>query len=110
MELTEYQRESTKTAIYPDRGLSSPMALAYTCLGLAGEAGELANKAKKILRDGDSDYLRSQMKDELGDCLWYIAAIANELKTTLEICGSQNIAKLEDRKLRGVLHGSGDNR
>jgi NTP pyrophosphatase (non-canonical NTP hydrolase) len=110
MRLSEYQFDATKTSIYPDAGLCTPIALAYTSLGLAGEAGEVANKAKKILRDGDSQELRDAIAGELGDVMWYLAAVANELHVSLEDIGIANLNKLSDRKARNTLQGNGDNR
>jgi len=106
MQLDEYQERAGETAIYPD-------GLNYPILGLAGEAGELCNKYKKILRDkgGEADVNDiDQMAKELGDVLWYVAQIATELGTDLETVARRNLMKLEDRQNRGVLGGSGDDR
>ena len=106
MNLDEYQERAGETAIYPD-------GLNYPILGLAGEAGELCNKYKKILRDkgGEADINdMDELAKELGDVLWYVAQIATELDTDLEIVARRNLMKLEDRQNRGVLGGSGDNR
>ena len=106
MKLDEYQERAGETAIYPD-------GLNYPILGLAGEAGELCNKYKKILRDkgGEADINdMDELAKELGDVLWYVAQIATELDTDLEIVARRNLMKLEDRQNRGVLGGSGDNR
>lgn len=106
MKLDEYQQRANETAIYPE-------GLNYPILGLAGEAGELCNKYKKILRDkgGEADINDlGQLAKELGDVLWYVAQIATELDTDLETVARRNLMKLEDRQNRGVLGGSGDNR
>lgn len=106
MNLDEYQERAGETAIYPN-------GLNYPILGLAGEAGELCNKYKKILRDkgGEADINDMvELAKELGDVLWYVAQIATELDTDLEIVARRNLMKLEDRQNRGVLGGSGDNR
>ena len=106
MQLDEYQERANDTAIYPE-------GLNYPILGLAGEAGELCNKYKKILRDkgGEADINdMGELAKELGDVLWYVAQIATELDTDLEIVARRNLMKLEDRQNRGVLGGSGDNR
>ena len=106
MKLNDYQNRANETAIYPE-------GLNYPILGLAGEAGELCNKYKKILRDkgGEAALLDiNEMEKELGDVLWYVAQIATELGTDLETVAKANIMKLGDRKERGVLGGSGDNR
>lgn len=106
MKLDEYQQLANDTAIYPE-------GLNYPILGLAGEAGELCNKYKKILRDkgGEADVNdMDQLAKELGDVLWYVAQIATELGTDLETIARRNLMKLAGRKARGVLGGSGDDR
>lgn len=108
MKLNEYQKKATETAIY-----GSGSKLVYPILGLVGEAGELANKYKKVLRDNGgilTPEVREAMKKELGDVLWYIAATANDLGTTLEEVAEENISKLKSRQTRGKIGGSGDNR
>jgi len=103
LDMEEYQKSAAETAIY-----SSKHAVIYPALGLAAEAGEVANKVKKILRDGDFD--RKAIADEIGDCLWYIAALCRDLNVSMNDVARANLSKLEDRKKRGVLSGSGDNR
>ena len=106
MKLNDYQNRANETAIYPE-------GLNYPILGLAGEAGEICNKYKKILRDkgGDVDVNDlDELAKELGDVLWYVAQIATELGTDLETVARVNLMKLRDRKDRGVLGGSGDER
>ena len=98
MKLTfeEYQRQASETALYPKR-LEN---LEYPTLGLAGEAGEVANIVKKIQRDFDgklTDEIRTKLKDELGDVLWYISACADELGLTLDQIAEFNIEKLAER-------------
>ncbi len=108
VELSEYQRRSRSTAHYPRTD-----ALAYPALGLAGEAGEFADHAKKVIRDDDgvvSAERREAMSKELGDVLWYVAQLATELDLELEQIAQENIEKLESRMRRGVLAGSGDDR
>jgi NTP pyrophosphatase (non-canonical NTP hydrolase) len=110
MDFNSYQRRASYTAIYPTDGLNG---LLYTSLGLVSEAGEVAGKVKKILRDNNSimtDERKEHLIDELGDVLWYCAMIANELKTNLGAVATRNVNKLEDRKNRNVIGGSGDNR
>ena len=108
MEFSEYQRLSRRTAEYPRAAW-----LTYPALGLAGEAGEVAEHAKKVIRDDDgvvSDERRGAMRKELGDVLWYVAQLANELGLELEDIAAANLEKLLSRQRRGVLSGSGDER
>jgi NTP pyrophosphatase (non-canonical NTP hydrolase) len=108
MDLAEYQRLSRSTAHYP-----RTEALTYPALGLAGEAGEFADHAKKVIRDDGgavSDERRAAMSKELGDVLWYVAQLATELELDLDEIAQQNLEKLLSRKRRGVLAGSGDDR
>ena len=74
----------------------------------AAEAGEVANKVKKIMRDGDFD--REAIADEIGDCLWYIAALCRDLNVDMENGGYSNLEKLHSRQKRGTLRGNGDKR
>ena len=109
MTFEEYQQESRKTAIYPGVGHN----FVYPTLGLSGEAGEVADKIKKVLRDQDGkleDATRTENEKELGDVLWYIAQIATELGLSLERVAAENIKKLLSRLERGAIKGSGDNR
>ena len=108
MNLNEYQTRALKTAIYP-----TETALTYTVLGLASEAGEVAGKLKKLIRDGDGEltpHAVGELAAEAGDCLWYIAAVADALGLTLDQIAEYNLAKLGDRQARGKLGGSGDQR
>ena len=108
MELADYQRRSRRTAEYPREAW-----LAYPALGLAGEAGEVAEHAKKALRDDGGEVTaerRDAMGKELGDVLWYVAQLASELSLELEDVAQQNLDKLLSRQRRGVLSGSGDDR
>jgi len=108
VELSEYQRLSRSTAAYPREAW-----LAYPALGLAGEAGEIAEHAKKAIRDDAgtiSEERRSAMARELGDVLWYLAGLATELGLDLDQIARENLEKLLSRQRRGVLSGSGDDR
>lgn len=111
MKLSEYQEKAIKTAVYPKH-----VALPYLALGLAGEAAEVANKVKKIIRgDYDNDPERAeealnQIAMELGDTLWYIAVLADELGSNLDLIAAANIDKLAARAEADTLKGSGDNR
>lgn len=107
-----YQAAVATTAIYPDSGKGSALALAYVGLGL-GEAGEIQGKIKKILRDDAgqvTDATRIALAKEAGDLLWYVARLASEISMPLEVIAQMNINKLADRQQRGVLGGSGDDR
>jgi NTP pyrophosphatase (non-canonical NTP hydrolase) len=108
MELSEYQRQSRRTAEYPREAW-----LAYPALGLAGEAGEVAEHAKKAIRDDGGKITperRTAMTKELGDVLWYVAQLASELDLDLDEIAKGNLEKLFSRQERGVLSGSGDDR
>ena len=109
--LDDYQREATRTAVY--RGRGTVEGLTYVCLGIAGEAGEVCNKAKKVLRDAGgvmTEERRAAMEAELGDVLWYVAALADELGVSLSAAAAGNLAKLADRAARGAIKGDGDRR
>lgn len=110
MLFNHYQEHTRNTAIYPDAGKGTIPAISYVALGLAGEAGEIANKVKKLSRDGDKLELRDQIRAEIGDCLWYLFRMADELGVQAGDLAFQNICKLQDRAKRGVIGGSGDSR
>ena len=122
MTIEEYQTIIKKTSIYPEN-----IGLAYCAMGLTGEAGEVSDKIKKIYRDKDvfdSSGLIDQekihlevipeekesIKKELGDVMWYITAMANELGLSLEEIMEANYNKLIKRRETNTLHGSGDDR
>jgi len=106
---TEYQRRAADTAIFPKE-----KALEYLTLGLTGEAGEIANKVKKLLRDGaDREGYHEKLNaigKELGDVMWYCAMLAKEVDMNLGRIMEDNLDKLADRKARNRLQGDGDNR
>ena len=109
MLISDYQELSRRTATYPGAGEN----LVYPTLGLAGEAGEVAEKVKKLLRDDGgvmSDERRAALAGELGDVLWYVAQVATEAGLDLEEIAQGNLDKLVSRQQRGVLSGSGDSR
>ena len=109
MQFNEYQKSARQTAIYSDAGKN----FAYPALGLCGEAGEVAEKIKRVVRDGRDSVTPEEVKEiskELGDVLWYVANLAAEIGLNLDDIATENIEKLKSRKERGVLHGSGDNR
>jgi NTP pyrophosphatase (non-canonical NTP hydrolase) len=100
----EYQEFVKGMKVYPERH-----AIVYPALGLAGESGEIAEKIKKWLRK-DNELDREALLMELGDPLWYIASLADDLGYTLQDVIDANVSKLTSRKERGVIKGSGDNR
>ncbi len=105
MDFREYQRAARQTKEYP-----VIMGLVYTALGLAGEAGEYANKVKKLIRDGDKGPKTRELIAELGDTLWYLSAACDEIGVTLEDVALANIDKLRLRDASGNIKGSGDDR
>ena len=108
MTFEEYQKEAQKTALYPEA-----YRLVSPALGLAGDAGELANEVKQVLRDHGgrlSEEAREAILAELGDVLWYVAQVATDLGESLEAVAQANLAKLRSRKERGRLGGDGDDR
>jgi NTP pyrophosphatase (non-canonical NTP hydrolase) len=113
LNINDYQVWTRSTAKYPKEPVEFKPSLPYLVMGLAGEAGEVANKYKKIIRDKcgimDQDDAVAIL-DELGDVLWYIARIVDELDYDFEDITEINYHKLESRMQRGVVGGSGDNR
>jgi NTP pyrophosphatase (non-canonical NTP hydrolase) len=106
---SKYQAATEATAIYPGQG--GDMGLIYCALGLAGEAGEYANKIKKaLLRGDDGANVTAILTDELGDTLWYIARSCAELGISLADVAELNLDKLRKRSDAGTLRGSGDDR
>lgn len=109
MTLNEYQTTAKTTAVYT----SPDQQLVCTVLGLNGEAGEVAEKIKKVIRDKNSvidDDDRREIQKELGDVLWYLAVLADTLGLDLESVAALNLEKLKSRFQRGAIHGQGDNR
>jgi len=108
MDFNSYQRTAITTAIYP-----ATHKILYPALGLAGEAGEVANKVKKLVRDGTSslpDKWKEHIASEIGDVLWYCAVLADDLGMSLGRIASENEIKLAQRKKKGTIGGSGDSR
>lgn len=106
--LNDYQDAAKSTAIYPE-----DFEIIYPTLGLTGEAGEVADKVKKVIRDKDGEFSEddsAEIAKEVGDVLWYLANIASDLGFTLEDIAKMNLTKLSDRASRNMLQGSGDNR
>lgn len=130
--MSNYQAQAETTAIYKDKieqivddlfdnnsidvakeKIVNLLSFAYVVLGLVGEAGEIANKAKKVIRDGAGKItpeFREDIKDEISDVYWYQANLASELNLKVDDILQHNLDKLFDRKARGVLGGSGDKR
>lgn len=109
MDFKTFQGIIDETAIYPNRGKN----IIYPTLGLSGEAGEVAEKVKKIIRDHKgvvTPEFKQEIVKELGDVLWYVAALSSELGVTMEEVAKLNMVKLLSRKKRGVISGNGDNR
>ena len=109
MNLNEYQTLARRTASPKDK----KDEVYHLLLGLVGEAGEIAEKAKKLVRDQGADFSKfdtDDLKKELGDVLWFVALLADYFDITLEEVGDANIKKLASRLERGVIGGSGDNR
>ena len=108
MNFNEYQEQAISTAVYPEE-----LVILYPTLGLCGEAGEVAEKIKKLYRDADGqltfDFIAT-VKDELGDVLWYLANLAHDLDLDLNQVAEANLVKLKSRSERNVVHGDGDSR
>ena len=107
MDFNQYQEAARDTAIYP-----AEQGLIYTVLGLTGEAGEVAEKVKKMLRDDIEldDKYRGKIARELGDVLWYLSNVAHEIGITLDTVALANLEKLKSREDRSKIKGSGDER
>lgn len=107
-----YTLQTRMTAVYPEVGTGSALALAYVGLGL-GEAGEVQGKIKKVIRDAGgelTDEHRNAIEAELGDLMWYVARLCDEAGLSFDNVLAKNVSKLLDRKDRGCLGGSGDYR
>lgn len=108
MDFNNYQKLAKSTAVFPEDS-----AVVYTVLGLVSEAGEVADKVKKVIRDKNGVFdqpTKDAIKAELGDVLWYVAVAADAFGFDMHDVASSNIDKLQSRNERGVLSGSGDNR
>ena len=103
MDFKEYQRKAVSFALYP-----ATHKVLYPTLGLCGESGEVAEKVKKQVRDGV--FNRHEVAKELGDVLWYLTNVCNDIGYSLDEIAALNINKLNSRKERNVIQGSGDNR
>lgn len=108
MQLNDYQSKALETAAYPQE-----YRIIYPALGLTGEAGEVSDKVKKVLRDNRCEFTDEKKKEiakEIGDVLWYVATLSHDIGYTLEEIAEMNYEKLSSRKERGKISGSGDNR
>lgn len=108
MDIKEYQGIIKKTAVFP-----AEIGLTYCTMGLCGEAGEVAEKIKKTIRDKEGKFtpeISLEIAKELGDVLWYITSLGNDLGFSLEEIANLNNEKTLSRKDRNVISGSGDNR
>ena len=109
MDFKTYQKKARETALYPDLGSN----FIYPTLGLVGEAGEVAEKVKKVIRDKNGIFdeeSKSAIKKELGDVLWYLSNLCNEFNFKLEEVALINLEKLKLRASKGKISGSGDDR
>lgn len=110
MTFSDYQKQALTTVLSTSDELKDTL---HWVLGINGEAGEVAEKVKKIIRDKNgviSPNDKQELAKELGDVLWYLAVFAHQLGYSLEDVAKSNLDKLSSRKQRGVLGGSGDNR
>ncbi len=111
MELNEYQKKAISTAVYPKK-----YKIIYPAIGVGDEAGEVLGKVKKWMRgdDGKGKKMNAERKekitDEMGDVLWYLAALANDLGVSFDDIAKANINKLQLRKKKDKIKGSGDKR
>jgi len=108
MTLNDYQSKALETASYPQE-----CKIIYPTLGLTGEAGEVSEKIKKVIRDNNkifSDERKKEIAKEIGDVLWYCAVLSYDLGYTLDDIAQMNYEKLKSRKERNMINGNGDNR
>ncbi len=109
MTFRKYQIEAARTAVYPNRGDN----ITYPTLGLTEEAGEVSGKVKRIFRDDEgtlTPHRKGELVKELGDVLWYVAAICFEIGVDMDDVAAVNLEKLAERKIKNTLHGAGDSR
>ena len=98
-----YQKLTHLTAVYPPEH-----SMTYLALGAVGEAGELANQVKKMIRDDGSELTigrKAKLIDEMGDVLWYLSELCSSIEVQLEFVAVNNINKLEKRKMENDLKG-----
>lgn len=111
MRLSQFQRESMNTRMYLAQEQNKIM---YPALGLAGEAGEVCDAIKKWMRGGSKqeefEVLQKKVTEEMGDLLWYMAALATDMNINLDVVAMTNRQKLEERKAQRALHEGISNR
>lgn len=110
MHFDQYQKKASETAIYRENGW---LRIVYPTMGLPGEAGEVANKVKKVYRDKDGHFSqedRDAIAKEIGGVLWYCAALATDLGLSLDDIAKGNLKQLRKRLEKGTISGSGDDR
>lgn len=113
MNIDEYQKQAIKTAYTDSKYAGSIMEKTIWAMGVAGEAGEVVEKWKKIVaykKGKISQEDLNELAKELGDVVWYIAVMAHSLDLSLDDIMSRNLQKLASRQQRGVIKGKGDNR
>lgn len=113
LDFDQYQRRTERTAIgfstSDSEDVTRDEAIVFNALGVNGEAGEIAEKVKKYRREGDEDYF-DDVRGEIGDCIWYMARLCDEIGVSFEAVAESNLRKLADRKQRGQITGEGDER
>lgn len=105
-----FTADQTKATGYPEFGTGSLTAITFCALGAAGEIGEICNKVKKLVRDEDTLLLRKDIATEIGDVLYYLSQLACELDQSFQLIAIEQMRKMKDRRARGTVKGSGDNR
>ena len=113
MNFNKYQNASRRTLLPSIKNLSESERQQYFLLGLGGEAGEVLEKFKKIIRDkngviDDDDAVK--IAKELGDVLWYLARVCDVLEIEMDDVALLNIEKMKHRRDKNKIKGSGDER
>lgn len=107
-QINTYLQHAQSTALYPSALTGNTEELAYLALGLNGEAGEVAEKIKKKIRDGHLD--KENLARELGDVYWYLTSLCAAIGYLPSTVLQMNVNKLSERKAQGTIQGSGDDR
>ena len=113
MDFSKYQKQSGQTRIHKKIPLLHQGNIMFFCFGLFGEVGEVAEKIKKIMREKNGILKKEDKQEiakELGDVLWYLTQLGDELGYSLNEIAEMNLKKIESRKKRGLIKGNGDNR